>query len=174
MDERDEIEQVQPAGEQEPGGLLPPYEGRQTEMKDGYEQHTEKVFHGADDVEPGPGREISDEEREGVPPTDAEAESPLGVGVSMTRRGEDVEKQEDEPGREDTGTRVPPTVPSASPTTAPPAASTTRTPSPAAPPCPPGTRAGRGSVRPVPPLRGAVDSAQHRSGLPVTLPFGGP
>jgi hypothetical protein len=107
MDERDEIEQVQPAGEQDPGGLTPPYEGRQTEMKDGYEQHTEKVFHGADDVEPGPGREISDEEREGVPPTDTEAESPLGVGVSMTRRGEDVEKQEDEPGREDTGTRGP-------------------------------------------------------------------
>jgi hypothetical protein len=107
MDERDEVEQVQPAGEQDPGGPVPPYEGRQTEMKDGYEQHTEKVFHGADDVEPGPGREISDEEREGVPPTDTEAESPLGVGVSMTRRGEDVEKQEDEPGREDTGTRGP-------------------------------------------------------------------
>jgi hypothetical protein len=107
MDERDEIEQVQPAGEQEPGGLVPPYEGRQTEMKDGYEEHTEKVFHGADDVEPGPGREISDEEREGVPPTDTEAESPLGVGVSMTRRGEDVARQEDEPGREDTGTRGP-------------------------------------------------------------------
>ena len=107
MDERDEIEQVQPAGEQEPGGLTPPYEGRQTEMKDGYDQHTEKVFHGADDVEPGPGREISDEEREGVPATDTEAESPLGVGVSMTRRGEDVDRQEDEPGREDTGTRGP-------------------------------------------------------------------
>jgi hypothetical protein len=107
MDERDEIEQVQPAGEEEPGGLVPPYEGRQTEMKDGYEQHTEKVFHGADDVEPGPGREISDEEREGVPATDTEAESPLGVGVSTTRRGEDVAKQEDEPGREDTGTQGP-------------------------------------------------------------------
>jgi hypothetical protein len=107
MDERDEIEQVQPAGEQEPGGPVPPYEGRQTEMKDGYEQHTEKVFHGADDVEPGPGREISDEEREGVPATDTEAESPLGVGVSMTRRGEDVARQEDEEGREDTGTRGP-------------------------------------------------------------------
>jgi hypothetical protein len=93
MDERDE--------------RVPPYEGRQTEMKDGYEEHTEKVFHGADDVEPGPGREISDEEREGVPPTDTEAESPLGVGVSMTRRGEDVARQEDEPGREDTGTRGP-------------------------------------------------------------------
>jgi hypothetical protein len=107
MDEREEIEQVQPAGEQEPGGLVPPYEGRQTEMKEGYEEHTEKVFHGADDVQPGPGREISDEEREGVPATDMDAESPLGVGVSMTRRGEDVDKQEDEPGRDDTGTKGP-------------------------------------------------------------------
>jgi hypothetical protein len=96
-----------PGGEQEPGGLVPPYEGRQTEMKEGYDRHTEKVFSGADDVPPGPGREISDEEREGVPPTDTEAESPLGVGVSMTRRGEDVERQEDEPGREDAGTRGP-------------------------------------------------------------------
>jgi hypothetical protein len=107
MDEREEIEQVQPAGEQDPGGLVPPYEGRQTELKDSYEEHTEKVFHGADDVEPGPGREISEEEREGVPPTDTEAESPLGVGVSMTRRGEDVAKQEDEEGRDDTGTKGP-------------------------------------------------------------------
>jgi hypothetical protein len=105
MDERDEIEQVQPAGEQDTGVPVPPYEGRQTEMKESYEEHTEKVFHGADDVPPGPGRVISDEERSGVPPTDTEAETPLGVGVSMTRRGEDVDKQEDEPGREDTGTK---------------------------------------------------------------------
>ena len=96
-----------PGGEQEPGGLVPPYEGRQTEMKDSYEEHTEKVFHGADDVPPGPGREISEEEREGVPPTDMDAESPLGVGVSMTRRGEDVDKQEPEPGRDETGTKGP-------------------------------------------------------------------
>jgi hypothetical protein len=107
MDEREEIEQVQPAGEQEPGGLVPPYEGRQTEMKEGYEEHTEKVFHGADDVPSGPGREISDEEREGVGPTDMEATSALGVGESMTRRGEDVDKQEDEPGRDETGTKGP-------------------------------------------------------------------
>ncbi len=105
MDEREEIEQVQPAGEQDPGALVPPYEGRQTEMKDSYERHTEKAFHGAGDVQPGPGRVVSDEERDGVPPTDTEAESPLGVGVSMTRRGEDVQEQEDEPGREHAGTR---------------------------------------------------------------------
>ena len=124
MDERNEPEPEEPmpssqgastdlgprpksGGEQEPGGMVPPYEGRQTEMKDSYEEHTEKVFHGADDVQPGPGREISGEERDGVPPTDTEAESPLGVGVSMTRRGEDVGKQEDEPGRHDAGTKGP-------------------------------------------------------------------
>jgi hypothetical protein len=107
MDEREEIEQVQPAGEQDPGGLVPPYQGRQTEMKDGYEEHTEKVFHGADEVQPGPGRVISEEEREGVSATDTEAESPLGVGVSMSRRGEDVGKQEDEEGRDDTDTKGP-------------------------------------------------------------------
>jgi hypothetical protein len=107
MDERDEIEQVQPAGEQDPGGLVPPYEGRQTEMQEGYEEHAEKVFHGADDVQPGPGREISDEEREGVPPTDTEATSPLGVGESINRHGEDVAKREDEEGREHAGTRGP-------------------------------------------------------------------
>jgi hypothetical protein len=105
MDEREEIEQVQPAGEQEPGVPVPPYEGRQTEMKEGYEEHTEKVFHGADDVPPGPGRVISDEEREGVPPTDMDATSPLGVGESINRRGEDVARQEDEEGREDVGTK---------------------------------------------------------------------
>ena len=107
MDEREEIEQVQPAGEQDPDGLVPPYEGRQTEMREGYEEHTEKVFHGADDVQPGPGREISDEEREGVPPTDMDATSPLGVGESINRHGEDVAKQEDEEGRDDTGTKGP-------------------------------------------------------------------
>src|SRR4029450_703729 len=108
MDERDEIEQVQPAGEQEPGGLVPPYEGRQTEMKDGYEEHTEKVFHGADGVEPRPGRVTPAEEPEGVGPTDPEAESPLGVGESINRRDEDVIKQEGhEEGRDHAGAKGP-------------------------------------------------------------------
>ena len=38
---------------------------------------------------PGPEREISDEEREGVPPDDMGATTPLGVGVSTSRSGED-------------------------------------------------------------------------------------
>jgi hypothetical protein len=123
-DERDELEteeaqpssqgastdlgpRPQPGGEREMGGLLPPYDERQTEMKESYDRHTDKVFNRVDEVPPGPGREISDEEREGVSPTDTEARTPLGVGVSMTRRGEDVDKQEDEPGRQDTGTKGP-------------------------------------------------------------------
>jgi hypothetical protein len=101
MDEQNELEP------EEPGGMVPPYEGRQTEMKEGYEEHTEKAFHGADDVQPGPGREISNEEREGVPPTDMDATSPLGVGESINRHGEDVAKQEDEEGRDDAGTKGP-------------------------------------------------------------------
>jgi hypothetical protein len=96
-----------PGGEQEPGGLVPPYEGRQTEVKDSHDRHMEKVFDRVDEVPPGPGREISDEEREGVPPTDMDATSPLGVGESINRRGEDVVKQEGEAGREHVGTKGP-------------------------------------------------------------------
>ena len=124
MDEQNELEPEQPqpssqgastdlgprpkpGGEQEVGAPVPPYAGRQTEMKEGYERHTEKVFSGADDVPPGPGRVISDEERAGVPPTDVDATSPLGVGESINRRGEDVVKQEGEAGREHAGTKGP-------------------------------------------------------------------
>lgn len=55
---------------------------------------------------PGPGREPSDEEESGVEATDTEAKTPLGVGESTTRRGEDVIKEEGkEPGRSDTGAK---------------------------------------------------------------------
>jgi hypothetical protein len=120
MDERDDPEPAHPSsqgastdlgprphsgGEQEPQGLVPPYEGRQTEAKEGLDDHMDKVFHRVDEVPPGPGRESSDEEREGVSSTDMDATSALGVGESISRRGEDVAKQEDEPGREDIGPR---------------------------------------------------------------------
>ena len=107
MDERDDFEQTQPSqgGEQEPQGLVPPYEGRQTEVSEGLDEQMDKVFDRVDEVPPGPGREVSDEEREGVPATDTEARSPLGVGESINRRGEDVARHEDEPGREHTGTK---------------------------------------------------------------------
>jgi hypothetical protein len=38
---------------------------------------------------PGPEPEVSDEEREGVPPDDMDATTPLGVGVSTSSGGED-------------------------------------------------------------------------------------
>jgi hypothetical protein len=110
MDEQDHLEGAEPLSqvrEQETHCLVPPYEGRQTLAKEGLDEHMDKVFDRVDEVPPGPGREVSDEEREGVPATDTEATSPLGVGESMSRRGEDIARQEDEPGREDTGTQGP-------------------------------------------------------------------
>ncbi|HET6751539.1 MAG TPA: hypothetical protein VFL71_20020 [Actinomycetes bacterium] len=84
-------------------GDVPPYEGRRTEASEDQAEQMDKVFNRVDEVPPGPGREISDEEREGVGPTDTEATSALGVGESLSRRGEDVDKQEDEEGRDDAG-----------------------------------------------------------------------
>ena len=86
-------------------GEVPPYEGRQTEATEDQAEQMDKVFDRVDEVPSGPGREVSDEEREGVGPTDMEATSALGVGESISRRGEDVAKQEDEEGRHDAGTK---------------------------------------------------------------------
>ncbi|MDP9870126.1 MULTISPECIES: hypothetical protein [Streptosporangium] len=47
----------------------------------------------------GPGREVSEEEREGVSATDTEPEGPSGVGVSTSRRGEEIAAKEGEEGR---------------------------------------------------------------------------
>ncbi|ACZ86745.1 hypothetical protein [Streptosporangium roseum] len=46
-----------------------------------------------------PGREVSEEEREGISATDTEPEGPLGVGASTSRRPEDVAAREQEEGR---------------------------------------------------------------------------
>jgi hypothetical protein len=86
-------------------GEFPPYEGRRTEASEDQAEQMDKIFNRVDEVPPGPGREISEEEREGVGPTDTEATSALGVGESLSRRGEDVDKQEDEEGRDDAGTK---------------------------------------------------------------------
>ena len=66
-------------GKQEYGGLVPPYEGRQTEGPSDKEQVGQGSIAGS--------REISQTEREGVPATDATAASPLGMGVSKTKQG---------------------------------------------------------------------------------------
>ncbi|MBA2415504.1 MAG: hypothetical protein H0V64_06390 [Geodermatophilaceae bacterium] len=69
------------------------------------QEGTERAFDAENAAPPpGPGREVSDEEREGVSATDTTAATPLGVGGSINRRGEDVVKEEGtEPGRETTG-----------------------------------------------------------------------
>lgn len=64
-----------------------------------------KAFDASNAGEPGPGGTTSQEEREGVPPTDTTAASPLGVGTSTTRRAEDIAKEEPQPGHHDAGTR---------------------------------------------------------------------
>jgi hypothetical protein len=51
----------------------------------------------------GPGRVVSEEEREGVSSTDTEAASPLDVGTSTSRRAEEIGAAEREEGRERRG-----------------------------------------------------------------------
>jgi hypothetical protein len=63
----------------------------------------EKAF-GTPSDEKGPGRVISDEEREGVGPTDTSAASPHGVGESTAKRAEEY-GAEGEEGRETLGTK---------------------------------------------------------------------
>jgi hypothetical protein len=70
---------VYTGGKQEPGGLVPPYEGRQTEGPSPHPQ-------GGQGSAAGP-REISEAEREGVSDTDTTAASPLGAGVSKSKQG---------------------------------------------------------------------------------------
>ncbi|WP_433256984.1 AIR synthase-related protein [Streptosporangium sp. CA-135522] len=50
-----------------------------------------------------PGREVSQEERQGVSSTDTEPEGPFGVGVSASRRAEEIASRESEEGRRTTG-----------------------------------------------------------------------
>ncbi|MCW2945205.1 MAG: hypothetical protein JWR24_1922 [Actinoallomurus sp.] len=64
----------------------------------------DKAFEGTGG-EPGPRRDISEEERQGVESTDTEANTPLGVGESSTRRAEDIAESEDEEGRTTEGTK---------------------------------------------------------------------
>jgi hypothetical protein len=72
-------------GEQVPGGLVPPYEGRQTNgpIQEQRAKDPQKMGEG---TVTGP-RDISQVEREGVPSTVTTGRSPLGVGVSQGRQG---------------------------------------------------------------------------------------
>ena len=72
-------------GKQVPGGLVPPYEGRQTDGPTQEEQVKDPQKTGKGMV--AGSRQISDVEREGVPSTDATGRSPLGAGVSKSKQG---------------------------------------------------------------------------------------
>lgn len=72
-------------GVQEPGGPVPPYEGRQTEMKDTFDEHMRKV--GTAGGGYGEGRIVSPEEEAGVASTDTEPHAPHGSGVSKSKQG---------------------------------------------------------------------------------------
>lgn len=73
-----------------PDALVPPYEGRKDQTGAGAEAD-HKAFR-ADEYAPPPGagREVSDEEREGVEGTDTTAASAHGVGVSSSKGGEEL------------------------------------------------------------------------------------
>lgn len=64
-----------------------------------------KAFDAENAGTPGPGREVSQEEREGVPATDTSGATPLDVGDSESRRGEDIARTESEAGRQTVGTK---------------------------------------------------------------------
>jgi hypothetical protein len=71
-------------------GSLPPPPGRETAMPDSHGRTDSSAsFDASNAPPPGPEREISDEEQQGVPPDDMDATTPLGVGVSASGKGED-------------------------------------------------------------------------------------
>ncbi len=72
---------VHSGGEQELGGLVPPYEGRVTGSG---ESSAGDNPYATSDEPPGPGREVSETEKQGVPSTDTSGTTPLGVGESET------------------------------------------------------------------------------------------
>ncbi len=71
------------------------------------EEGANKAFHAEEHAPaPGPGREESPEERDGVPDTDTTGRTPLGVGESINERAEDIaRKAEERAGTDRAGTK---------------------------------------------------------------------
>lgn len=100
-----------PGGEEEPGGLVPPYDGRTTgadtpslkERAESVERQLAETKTGS----PGATASPADEQPVGADEvTDEEPGSAKGVGESTTRRGEDMGDDEGtEKGRHDAGTQ---------------------------------------------------------------------
>ncbi len=85
---------VHSGGKQEPGGLVPPYEGRQ-ESGEGKDLKKDQSSHGHD---AGP-REVSEAEREGMTDTETNPAGPLGVGISTTTSGNEPPLHDSEASR---------------------------------------------------------------------------
>lgn len=100
-----------PGGEVEAGGLVPPYEdrtsGEASASKDERAASVERQLADSKTGREGETASPADEQPVGADEvTDEEPESALGVGVSTTRRGEDIgDDDADEPGRQDAGTK---------------------------------------------------------------------
>ncbi len=99
-----------PGGEEEAGGLVPPYEGRTSdEETPSKKTRAESVKRQLSETKTGPpGATASPADEQPVSEdelTDEVPESPKGVGVSSNRRGEDVGDDEDEAGRHEAGTK---------------------------------------------------------------------
>lgn len=77
---------IHSGGVKEPGGLVPPYEGRQTHMSRDEAESMASVY-SVDYSNPAPRREVSETENQGVPSTDTTAATPLGVGETKGRQG---------------------------------------------------------------------------------------
>jgi hypothetical protein len=60
------------------------------------EKGADKAFDASNAPPPGPGREPSPEEDEGVRDTDTAPQGPLGVGESINARGEDIAREAEE------------------------------------------------------------------------------
>lgn len=106
--------QTTPGGEQEPGGLVPPYDGRTTgpETSETTAARTQAVESQLAETDAGrPGATASPADEKPVAEGEVTAEepdTPLGVGESMTRGAEDVAREDGkEPGRADLGTKDP-------------------------------------------------------------------
>ncbi|GLZ44156.1 hypothetical protein Acsp06_03410 [Actinomycetospora sp. NBRC 106375] len=64
-------------------------------MKDA-EKGANKAFDATNAPEPGPGREPSSEERDGMTDTETAPQPPLGVGESINARAEDIARENEE------------------------------------------------------------------------------
>jgi hypothetical protein len=77
--------------EQQAQGITPPYEKEEPPIQ---ENPVSRSSGDGDAGPPGPGRVVSDEERDGVGDTDMEPEPALGVGEHLTRAGESLAGQD--------------------------------------------------------------------------------